>query len=116
MLACKKQQPPEPVVEPPPKNIPAAPSQLPEQIITMTQNFQRVYFDTDSSTLNSQAKEALEEKCSNHVEKHNDIQIEIQGHADERGTTDYNLAWGNNVLQVFQNIWSISVFLPIEFV
>ena len=45
------------------QNIPAAPSQLPEQIITMTQNFQRVYFDTDSSTLNSQAKEALEENA-----------------------------------------------------
>ena len=81
----------------------------------MTQDFQRVYFDTDSSTLNSQAKEALEENAQLML-KHTDIQIEIQGHADERGTTDYNLSWGNNVLQVFQNIWSISVFLPIRFV
>ena len=104
MLACKKQQPPEPVVEPPPQNIPAAPSQLPEQIITMTQNFQRVYFDTDSSTLNLQAKEALEENAQLML-KHTDIRIEIQGHADERGTTDYNLALGQ------QRATSVSEYL-----
>ena len=105
MFACKKQQPPEPVVEPPTQ--PTAPIQLPEEIMTMTQNFQRVYFETDSSTLNFQAKEALEEN-SKLMMKYSDIRIEIQGHADERGTTDYNLALGQqratNVTQYMINL------------
>jgi len=28
------------------------------------------------------------------MRQHNDIKVEVQGHADERGTTDYNLALG----------------------
>ena len=104
MLGCKKQQPPEPVVQPPPQKIEEAPSQLPEEIITMTQNFQRVYFDTDSSTLNPQAKEALEENAQLMIQN-SDIRIEIQGHADERGTTDYNLALGQ------QRATNVSQFL-----
>ena len=107
MLACKKQQPPEPVVEPPPRKIETAPIQLPEEIITMTQNFQRVYFDTDTSALNLQAKGGLEENAEIML-KHTDIRIEIQGHADERGTTDYNLALGQqratNVSQYLINL------------
>ena len=41
MLACKKQQPPEPIVEPPPKNIPAAPSQ-----VTRTNHYNDTEFPT----------------------------------------------------------------------
>lgn len=108
MFACKKQQPPEPVVEPTPqKTISSAPSQLPPEIISMTQNFQRVFFDTDSSTLNQEAKDALSENARIMLENP-DIRIEIQGHADERGTTDYNLALGQqratNVSQYLVNL------------
>ncbi len=106
MFACKKQQPPEPVVEPPPKNI-SVPSELPQEIISMTQNFQRVFFDTDSSTLNQEARDALGENAQIML-KNSDIRIEIQGHADERGTTDYNLALGQqratNVSQYLVNL------------
>ena len=115
MLACKKQQPPEPVVEPPPQNISAVPSQLPEQIITMTQNFQRVYFDTDSSTLNSQAKEALEENAQLML-KHTDIQLRYKVMQMNEARQIITWHWDNNVLQVFQNIWLTSVFLQIVFV
>lgn len=106
IIGCKKQQPPEPVVETPVRRQ-SIPQQLPEEIMTMTKNFQRVYFDTDSSNLNEQAKNALSENASLMLQ-YVDIRIEIQGHADERGTTDYNLALGQqratNVSQYLTNL------------
>ena len=59
----------------------------------MVKNFQRVYFDFDSATLADDSKAALAENAGI-MAANPDIKIELQGHADERGTTDYNLALG----------------------
>lgn len=50
------------------------------------------YFDYDSSTLQPQAQEALDA----HIEllKTNDRSVRLDGHTDERGTREYNLALG----------------------
>jgi peptidoglycan-associated lipoprotein len=91
---CKKDPPkplPEPVVEtplpPPPK--PEAPPEVKE----MMANFERVFFDFDSSTLDGNSKAALA-KNAEIMQKATDLKLEVQGHADERGTTEYNLALG----------------------
>ena len=56
-------------------------------------NFQRVHFETDSSMLTLDAKNALTDNASI-LREHPDLRVEVQGHADERGTVDYNLALG----------------------
>ena len=94
-LGCKKPLPPAPVV--PQKAEPVVekelPKPLPPEVVSMVQNFQRVYFEVDSDVLSPDAKGALDENVTI-MQKNPSIKIEIQGHADERGTTQHNLALG----------------------
>lgn len=55
---------------------------------------QRVYFDYDESTIRPEAETLLEEKAAI-LQASPQVQIRIEGHADERGSTEYNLALGN---------------------
>lgn len=62
-------------------------------VSTLRENFSRVHFATDSSTLDGSSQQALlanAQILSHHI----DLRVEVQGHADERGTIDYNLALG----------------------
>lgn len=68
-------------------------STAPAHVQEMVKNFERVYFDFDSASLNAQSKTALDDNIAI-MGKYADVTLEIQGHADERGTTDYNLALG----------------------
>lgn len=52
----------------------------------------RVFFSTDSSTLNASSRATLQKQAD--WLKSNSVTLTIQGHADERGTRDYNLALG----------------------
>lgn len=54
-------------------------------------NFQRVFFPFDSAELNEASLDALQENAGI-LQEHPDLQVTIEGHADERGTVDYNLA------------------------
>jgi peptidoglycan-associated lipoprotein len=53
----------------------------------------RVFFDTDSSDLSQQAQATLDKQAEwlNHYSQYS---FTIEGHADERGTREYNLALG----------------------
>ena len=66
---------------------------VPNDIVELARNFTRVYYDIDSATLSSSAKSALDSNVRI-MSARPDIKLEIQGHADERGTTDYNLSLG----------------------
>lgn len=55
---------------------------------------ERVYFDFDESTIRPEAEALLEEKAAI-LQASPQVQIRIEGHADERGSTEYNLALGN---------------------
>ena len=59
----------------------------------MVSNFSKVYFDFDASMLNGDSKAALDANAVI-MQKYTDVKVEVQGNADERGTTDYNLALG----------------------
>jgi peptidoglycan-associated lipoprotein len=50
------------------------------------------YFEFDSSTLTSEARGALDAHVA--LLKGNDRTIRLEGHTDERGTREYNLALG----------------------
>ena len=53
----------------------------------------RVYFDTDQSTLRLDAKGVLDSQASWLV-RYPQVKVRIEGNADERGTREYNFALG----------------------
>lgn len=52
-----------------------------------------IYFDLDESALADESRSALEAKAPVML-RHPDLRIRITGHADERGSDEYNLALG----------------------
>jgi peptidoglycan-associated lipoprotein len=52
-----------------------------------------VYFDLDQATLRSDARDALG-KNYQVIKEHADWEVLVEGHCDERGTTEYNLGLG----------------------
>ena len=54
---------------------------------------QKVYFDYDSYALRPDAMKTLTENADK-IKKVPDVLIQIEGHCDERGTQEYNLALG----------------------
>ncbi len=57
-----------------------------------------VFFDLDESALTDQAQAVLRRKVDV-LRASPQVQIRIEGHADERGSTEYNLALGNRRAQ-----------------
>ncbi len=54
---------------------------------------EKIYFDYDSSELKSEAQEILTKKAA-WLKANRDYKLKIEGHCDERGSTEYNLALG----------------------
>ena len=52
----------------------------------------RVFFATDKSTLNHEAQETLKTQAS--LLRGQNVDVVVEGHCDERGTRNYNLALG----------------------
>lgn len=53
----------------------------------------RVYYATDSSRLDGEAQGTLQQQAT-WLKQYGDVDIVVEGHADERGTREYNLALG----------------------
>jgi peptidoglycan-associated lipoprotein len=51
----------------------------------------RVYFSEDKSTLSSEAQETLRRQAA-WLKKYPEVTVQVEGHADERGTREYNIA------------------------
>jgi len=54
---------------------------------------QTVYFDLDQSSLRSDARDTLQ-KNYQEISKNPNWEVLVEGHCDQRGTTEYNLALG----------------------
>lgn len=52
-----------------------------------------VYFDFDTSTLNSQFTSVLDAHAA-FLSENSNVNVLVEGHADERGTPEYNIALG----------------------
>jgi len=52
-----------------------------------------IYFEYDKAVLHKSSKDALQENAR-HLILHPNMQIQIEGHTDERGNNEYNLALG----------------------
>ena len=57
-----------------------------------------VYFEFDSSTIRDDMKPVLDKNIE-WIRKRQGVKVELQGHADEKGTNEYNIALGERRAQ-----------------
>jgi peptidoglycan-associated lipoprotein len=62
----------------------------------------RIYFDYDSSVLSPTATQTLDKQAA-WLKRYPDIIVTIEGHTDERGTREYNLALGDRRANAVKN-------------
>lgn len=68
-----------------------------------------IHFAFDSFLLDSEAERILGEKAA-WLQENTDVDVQIEGHCDERGTSDYNLALGErraNAVQQYLTVLGI---------
>tara|TARA_Y100001970_G_scaffold213501_1_gene260965 strand:+ start:4549 stop:5013 length:465 start_codon:yes stop_codon:yes gene_type:complete len=53
----------------------------------------RIFFATNKSKLTTRSRDTLRKQAT-YLRKNKDLNVTIEGHADERGTREYNLALG----------------------
>ncbi|HXY50451.1 MAG TPA: peptidoglycan-associated lipoprotein Pal [Terriglobales bacterium] len=75
---------------PPPP--PPPPSSTEEELFS--QNVKDIYFDYDKSDIRADQQAAVQGDAS-FLSSHPNIQFIVEGHCDERGSTEYNLALGD---------------------
>jgi peptidoglycan-associated lipoprotein len=63
---------------------------------------EHVYFEFDKSTLLDEAKVTLKKKAA-WLEAHPNVSVTIEGHCDERGTSEYNMALGDRRARSVRN-------------
>jgi len=78
------------VTQPPPPPMAAAPSD--EQLFN--QNVKDAFFDYDKSNIRPDAQQALMADAA-FLQQHPNIRFTVEGHCDERGSTEYNLGLGD---------------------
>ncbi len=84
------------VVQPPaPPPTPQAAVPQPDEATLFSQSVKDIYFDYDSYDLTS-GDQAIVNADAAFLKAHPSIKFTIEGHCDERGSTDYNLALGDN--------------------
>jgi peptidoglycan-associated lipoprotein len=87
-----------PPTPPPPAPPPATPPSTtpPPREITLddhTKSLQPVYFDLDSVVIKDDGRAAIQ-KNAEYLKTNGTVKVLIEGHADSRGTNEYNLALG----------------------
>jgi peptidoglycan-associated lipoprotein len=103
-VGCSKEEPPPPTAEaqprpaaPPPPPPAPAPTPLPGPSISQQafQEFQNqdIYFDFDKYDLRTDARTTLDRKAS-FLNQNSSVRVQVEGHCDERGTNEYNMALG----------------------
>jgi len=71
---------------------PVSPAPSPEELFR--ENIQDAYFDYDKSDVRFDAREALSHDAD-FLRSHPEIRFSVEGHCDERGGEEYNLALGD---------------------
>jgi peptidoglycan-associated lipoprotein len=109
-------RPPERVMEP----IPVPPEPVPEDAVgskslddlNRDSPLKPVFFDLDSAELSTASQGTLQENA-NVLKKYSTWQITIEGHCDERGSAEYNLALGERRALVARDyLVSLGVVAP----
>jgi len=66
----------------------------PVEIAPEVTAFETIYFDFDSSDLREDARNVLTKNAETLLKSKQPVKIKIEGHCDERGSAEYNLALG----------------------
>jgi len=82
------------VVQPPPPPAPT-PAPEPSDDALFAQSVKDIYFDYDRYDLRADDQAVIDNDAA-FLKAHPSIKFTIEGHCDERGSTDYNLALGDN--------------------
>ena len=115
---CAKKAPPPPPAEPPPPAVEAPVTPPPAPVVEAPKvdtaaerrariqarigdTFKTIYFSFDQSTLSDEGK-ATAEGIASLMQEAPELTVRIEGHADERGTNEYNLALGERRAQAVQ--------------
>jgi peptidoglycan-associated lipoprotein len=85
---------------PPPAPPPAAPTVTDEDLFS--QNIKDVYFDYDKSDVRADQQSSVQADIA-FLNAHTNISLTIEGHCDERGSTEYNLALGDQRASAVKN-------------
>jgi peptidoglycan-associated lipoprotein len=88
------------ITQAPPPPPPPTPSVSDEDLFS--QNVKDVYFDYDKSDIRSDQQSSVQADVQ-FLTQHPNINITIEGHCDERGSTDYNLALGDQRASALKN-------------
>ena len=83
---------------------PAGATVTPGSVADFRQNVgDRVYFDTDASTVREDGRQTLNKQAA-WLKQYANYQITIEGNCDERGTREYNLALGARRADAIKNV------------
>ena len=87
-------------------NAPPPPPPAPTQSLTDEQAFSQsvkdIYFDYDKSDIRGTEQASLQADVA-FLQQHSNISFTVEGHCDERGSTEYNLALGDNRASAVKN-------------
>lgn len=89
-VAKPQPEPPKPVVKEAPKQV----EQSAAKASAAVENFETIYFDFDKSDLRKDARDVLSKNAEILLKSDRAAKIQIEGHCDERGSAEYNLALG----------------------
>ncbi|MGO9640116.1 MAG: peptidoglycan-associated lipoprotein Pal [Candidatus Acidiferrales bacterium] len=79
-------------VSAPPPPVPVAPAPTIEELFN--KEVQDAYFDLDKADIREDARQALA-NTAQFLREHPEVKVVIEGHCDERGSTEYNLVLGD---------------------
>ena len=96
---CDDDQAPEEPIDGVAEELPAPP---PGGSVGEGEATQNVYFEFDDYTLSPDAQESLN-RLSDFMKASASVVVQIEGHCDERGSTEYNLALGERRAQSVKN-------------
>jgi len=110
LSACKKNPPEE--LPPPPQQVEVTPTPTPGPLGPIPgtqQHFQQVmqgrdviYFDTDKFDIDAEDQAALRSQAE-YLQQYPNVRATVEGHCDERGTREYNLALGERRANAARN-------------
>jgi peptidoglycan-associated lipoprotein len=84
------------VTPPPPPPPPPPPQPTIDELFS--RNVKDAYFDYDKADIRPDARDALSQTAQ-FLRSYPDVRVTIEGHCDERGSTEYNLALGDRRAQ-----------------
>jgi peptidoglycan-associated lipoprotein len=87
-------------VTPPPAPVTSQPSATEEEMFN--QNIKDIYFDYDKYDVRPDQQTALQGDAQ-WLSQHPNVRFTVEGHCDERGSTEYNLALGDNRATAVKN-------------